>query len=530
MAKIGSRQLRRVALVAVVIGCVSWLGQDRAFADGDGEGADLKTALTRVAKPWKQPHRLRLSHGGLELSAAAQGGDQWDLTLSEAGGVDRPGLVLSQLGSDEPVLALNYDSATSKYKPCTDCGLKRVAVSAASKESDLDDVDWTVNLEGGEGRQLSITGDQDSIVYDASFGTEVAVPQVKGLSALYAIDAKRKGDASNLLPSSIRQGAGLRYTSQAGDAKVVVHQSEEGAGADVEAVLSGSLEGQIGNPTYVLRASKEKGQPAEYLGKVKLAGPKGVNAGLQLEVSDNKPSLSGYTELEYGRQITKGLEVSADTKIVATPTSEERLKLQPIGLTAKADLAAFLPSLLTTGSGVDVRALYKLGAERPSVDITTKLGSKTLPVQLQAEGQVDSDGKTYGSVRVQAAGPQGVTGRYEAVSNEKDGFRQAAQLSYPLPTKGVDATLYGRVTQREKDHDGKPRLQLGLSYDLDTSIAGKALGISGDSALYDAGDSLIDADGFSVKNLRVERARNSAKVVRDRVAKSDGPGYLWLRK
>lgn len=523
--------MQRRAALAALAGLVCWKVQDRAFLT---EESDLKDALTKVVKPWKQPHRLHLSSGGLHLTGVAQGADQYDLALSEGAGDFQPAILLSKLGGNTTWLGFQYDSDRSKYQLPRIQGLKHVSVNGAGT-SDLSTYDWTVQLDGAE-QHLTVTGNEDNIAYDASLGAEVPVPRAKGLSALYAVDVKHEGGSEGFAPSSIRHGAGLRYTTPVGDAKVILHQTDprkSSTGVDLEATLSGKLEG-TGSPKYVLRAQKDFDEPAAYTGRVLLTGPQGVSGGLQLQLEDTTPSLAGYAEVERSAKVGQGLEVSAKTRVVATPLEKEnKVALQPLAVHAKADLATFLPSVVNPGSSLDVAASYKLGAERATVAGKLELSSsKIVPLAVKAEGLIDDKGKAFGSVRVAADGPQVIGGRYgyEAVYSEEKGLRQVGEVSFPLPSKQISATAYGRVTKSEKDHDGKPRLQLGLQYDFDASVAGQSVSVGGNSGLYDAGSTLIRSDGLLETNLRLERARKTAELVRKRVGWESGPGHQWLRK
>merc|ERR1711957_994876 len=178
----------------------------------------------------------------------------------------------------------------------------------------------------------------------------------KDFSVLYAGDLKRRVGSDNLLPSWNRHGAGVRYKMDNGDVKVSLQQGDPDVEGPLayEAVYNGQSNTLRGSPQYRLRAQRAGGVPA-YDANVKVSGPKGINGGLDLSFNDGEPSLSGYTEFGTKRTIAKGLDVSADAKVTATPTNNElaeMLSVEPINLRASANLETLLPSIAASGSEV----------------------------------------------------------------------------------------------------------------------------------------------------------------------------------
>lgn len=203
--------------------------------------------------------------------------------------------------------------------------------------------------------------------------------------------------------------------------------------------------------------------------------------------------------------------------------------MHPLGLGASVDLGKMLPSVVDKGSSLNVRTRYKLGSARPAVDVSTKLSSAQLgALQLEAKVSMDDQGKTSSSMRIGGAA-SGVAAHYEVVSGNGD-LRQVAEVLYPAALERGGARAYGRVTQSKKDFGGKPRLQLGLHYDLDVGAMGKQFRLLGASAAYDAGSVLIEENGKPWVDTRLKQAQNTAATLRKRIEGSDGLGHQWLRK
>jgi len=86
--------------------------------------------------------------------------------------------------------------------------------------------------------------------------------------------------------------------------------------------------------------------------------------------------------------------------------------------------------------------------------------------------------------------------------------------------------FYGRVTQSDMDHEGKPRVQVGMMYDFNS----KGAKVSGSSHFFDSGDALVDDDGKPWPNSVYNKAKNTAEVLRSRVQSGAAEGHQWLRK
>jgi len=515
-----SRSLRIVVLGGVAT-LVAWKS-NQAFTK-----KEVQDEVSKVVKPWNQPHNLRVSNAGYEVSSISQGGDQWQVALAEAGGDDKPGAFLRNLDGDL-VYGFEYDSDKSRFG-IPKSKVKRVAFSTASKG---DNLDWTLHLDGDGPNHFSATGDSGSVLYDASVGVEVPVPGTKGVSARYALDAKRRAGAENVLPNWLRHSAGLRYASPLGNLKVNLQQADPAA-ADgklgYEAVLEGDISGpQVrGSPHYTLRASQEAGVAA-YGGNLKLTGPTGFTGSLDVQQSGGQTSLSGQGQYAGKRTVAKGIEVGLDAKVSATP--EDLLQLQPVGVTASADLAQLVPSVADKGSSLDLRARYKLGAERPAISAVAKLKNQRLAaMELEAQADVDEEGTVSTSGKVSVSGrSQNVLASYKA-STAGGNSHHAAEVLYPAELKSGGARAYGRLYQHSDQFDGKPRLQLGLQYDTGLTVAGRQLRVQGESAGYDSGSQLLEG-GQAWDSARLKRARNSASTLQARIKSADGQGNQWLRK
>jgi len=507
---------------------IAWqMPSEQAFAKSDCD-------LGKVAQVWNKPHNVKVGHGGFELASISQGGDHWQVVLSEAGGSDKPGFALAkQNGNIE--YGIEYDSSHSKYGIPQEFGLRRAALVVANKDSAGDNAEWTLHLDGNGGNHFSATGDSSSIVYDASVGFETDIPGAKGVSARYALDAKRRAGAENILPSWFRHSAGLRYASAVGDLKVNLQQADPDdaqASLGYEAILDGDVPGasKYGAPHYTLKAAQEGGDSASYEAKVKLSGPKGLKGGLAMTSQNGKSTLSGHGEYEAKRAVASGIELGVDAKVTADSAADDKLSLQPIGLTANAELDKLVPGLADQGSSVGLRARYKLGAERPSLSATAKINNKRLAgLQLAAEGDIDTDGATSSKLRADL-NAQNVAAHLETSASSSGVTRQSAQVLYPADLKHGSARGFGRLYQSSDEHDGKPRVQLGLQYDVDVSVAGKDLHVEGESAAFDTGDVLLGSDGKAWHSERLGRARKSASTLRKRVEGSTGEGNQWLRK
>lgn len=524
---------RRSTLSALIVAC-SLLAllqhlspQGLSFADGD-----VKGELAKVGQFWRMPHKVTASHGGFDLTSVSQGGEQLHLSLAEAGGCNKPAVFLSRLDGGKLAFGMDYDSTNSRFQLPKELRGKSVRFSAASQESDAEDVDWALDVQGCKGCHVTATGSKDSVMYDASLGLEADVGH--RVTARYALDAKRRANAQGALPNFLRSSAGLRMASSAGDLALNVYQpnpDKSGAQVEYEAILAGDLQraglkGVPGSPSYIISAAQEGEGPVRYDAKLKMSGPKGLTGGLQAGLRDGKSSFSGYADFQSQRSVAKGLTLGVDAKVTATPSEVD---LQPVGVSASADVASLLPSLGLDGT-VDLRARYKLGAEKAALSAATSLRSAKLAnMKLDAEAAVDDAGSTSGKLRVSGSA-NGLAARYEGVAEPGRAMRHLGEVVYPISIKSGVANAFGRITQSEQDHAGKPRLQLGVQYDASVNAAGQKLQVRGEGAAYDMGSQLIGLDGKPWENSRLKRARQTAATFRKRIEGSTGEGQQWLRR
>mmetsp|Transcript_88100 Transcript_88100/g.233910 ORF Transcript_88100/g.233910 Transcript_88100/m.233910 type:complete len:543 (-) Transcript_88100:311-1939(-) len=542
MARRPARGVLVLALAAISL--LAWHGGNIALvevAEAEKSPLDqLAEEAGRVVRFWEQPHNVHLSHGGFGVRSVSQGRDQWQLSVSENGDVEKPGAFLSQEGGKGVAYGFEYDSAKSRYSVAEAAGLKlkRVAVSAVSNgDGDAADVDWALHVEGDKGRHFSATSDGGSVVYDGSFGLEA--PVAEGLAVRYAIDAKRRASADGPLPSWYRHGAGLSYASPVGNATVHVHQPNpdlSDAPLEYEARLKGEVAAANikGSPTYELRAARDGEGENSYTALLKLKGPEGLTGGLTAAVRGGKPAVSAYGEYAAKRRVASGIEVGGDAKVSISPPGQEggdqALELHPVGLTASADLGKLAPAILDSGSKVDLRARYKLGADMPALSASAKIKAPKLSaLELAAEASVDDEGQSSGKLKVSGSA-RGVSAQYEATASPGREARHAAQVLVPAELKGGSARAFGRVYQSEADNGGRPRLQLGVQYDFKTDVAGRAVRVNGDSALYDSGNTLLGDDGVAWHDARLKRGRNSAKTLRARIEGPHAQSHKWLHQ
>lgn len=494
--------------------------------------------VARVGRFWEQPHRFGATHGGFRLSSISQGKDQWQLSISEEGALDRPGAFVSQENGGTVAYGLEYDSTKSNYSLADMKGLKlkRVAFSAASKSWNGSNLDWALHVEGDKGRQFSATGDKDHAIYDGSFGVEV--PVATGVALRYAFDAKRRAGTEGVLPAWFRHSAGVKYISELANATLLLHQPNpdlEKGPFEYQAVLEGDIRSPKvrGSPSYTLQAAREGGALPSYDAKVKMQGPEGLTGGLMAGLRGGKPVVSAFGEYATKRTVAKGIQVGGDAKVVLSPKTQEGstevVEIHPVGLSASADLAQLVPSLADTGSSLDLRTRYKLGAKRPAVSASATLGSKQLAaLRLAAEASMDDIGASSGKLKLSGS-VRGVAGAYEAVATAgQHGLRQVAQVVWPAELKRGRARTYGRLLHNGAFKDSKPRLQLGVQYDFDTNVAGREVRVQGESAAYDSGGQLLGEDNAGWHDTRLHRARLHAATLRRRIEGGGSESHKWL--
>lgn len=520
-----ARGLAVGALAAVAVR--SALKHPSTAAVGAEEGSKGATAQDVIGYPLGLRHQLSVDSpcGKFRVEGVSQGKDQWAVALGEKlGGGVSPVAVAQKLGGEPATYAVTYDSGATNFKPPLAPGVEGVRFSATGAEGDEPSAaDWSLRVSGKNGNHLSATVDDGELVYEGAFTHEQ--PVADGLSAMYAVDLKRRAASGSLAPGWFRHGLGLRYSSDLGDFKVNVHQpSPDGPEGDVEleAIYSGDLAGKPGSPTYSLAASRAAGESNSYEGSVKVKGPEGVTGGLSVGVKDGAAKVSGWTDLSAHRDVADGVGLSASTRVVASPDGAE---LRPINLKATADLASLVPDLMAAGSRVSADARYKLGEDRPALSASAVLNPRPVgPLSLGAEGRVTDSGDVSGKVSASAS-VGAVDATYTASKVAGKQVHHVGQAVYTPDASGAPR-LYGRVTQSEKDHDGKPRLQLGMMYDFNA----KGVQFAGSSHAFDSGDVLVDEQGQPWRNGVYNKAKNTAEVLRTRVRGDAAEGHQWLRK
>lgn len=121
----------------------------------------------------------------------------------------------------------------------------------------------------------------------------------------------------------------------------------------------------------------------------------------------------------------------------------------------------------------------------------------------------------------------GVDAFYTASKTGKN-TRHVGQALFPAARKSGQPSprAYARVTQNSRDHDGKPRVQVGMMYDFNAG----GTKFTGQSNLYDNGDQLVDEEGRPWPSVMYNQAKNAADVLRKRIGGNSAEGTQWLRK
>jgi len=517
------RPLRRIALAVVSLALVALWRQPGSVASVDAKDV--------LRYPVGLRHSVTADNGQFSVHGISQGEDQWALALSEKGGLAAPSpLAVVQKLKGATRYAVSYDTDKFSFKPRLAAGVEGIRFSATGSEGDkLESADWALRVRGQNGNHFSATTDNGELVYEGSYTHEE--PLAEGLSALYAVDMKRRAGSELPWggPNWIRHGVGLRYASELGEFKANVHQpSPDGPhdGLEFEAIYSGDLAGPPGSPAYALVAKRAMGESVAYEGRVRLQGPEGVSGGLSVGLRDGKSNVTGFADLSASRQVADGLTLSSSTRLVASPDGAE---LRPIDFRATADLAALAPGFMGAGSELSAAARYKLGDAKPQLSAGATLKPKPLgPLQLSASGRVTEDALT-GSIAA-AARVMDVDASYTASKSSK-GSRHVGQAVFPAEAATHKSgqplpRAYARVTQSPEDHDGKPRVQVGMKYDFNA----KGAQFTGQSNVYDSGDQLVDEAGRPFPSVMYNQAKNTADVLRKRIGGDSGEGTQWLRK
>jgi len=478
--------------------------------DGSQTAFDWRSQLTKVSTPY----RVQVGSKGFEIDAASISDDEWQMSVAEDSPKSgAPAFMVSKSGDKPLMYSVDYDSAKSRYKPAAGYGVKQIKFLAAKRDG-VNDSDWALHVEGTSGRRLSIAGGNGKVVYDSSFGAQMPIKKVPGLTARYAYDVKRRSGSKRVLPSWVRQSVGLQYVNKLGDFKLNLLQKDPDTrqkGVDVEAAYRGALK-MTGSPEYTLRAEQMGQSPTKCEGTLCVTGPYGTSGGVDITLMNGSSKLAGRGEFSGKRVVAKGVEVAANSKVVFTPVSqgnEQKIALDPISLKASADLAELLPDYAGMDSKLNVEAKYSIGSKRPSVSGSmevnpTKLGA----LKVLAEGTVDTTGRPSGSIRFDGDIASGMA--------NMTFLQKTKQAMIPAKLQNGKLVAKGRLAHTS---GGKPRLQLGLEYTYD---------MGGNSVKLQAGD-LPRAPDTPWVNPRAIMAKDDADKLRQRVESPEGLGQSWLR-
>eukprot|EP00434_Breviolum_minutum_P019749 symbB.v1.2.017425.t1/scaffold1359.1/size123592/10 len=516
-----------------VFAALALLGlQSRTFFGWTKE--DAQQQFEKNVKVWNSPHNIRIAGSKFAIDTVSQGALQWQVRATESTNTTPNALFVAREDGGNVVYGLNYDSAKSELKPPGD---NRILFSATGDE-EFNDVDWTLRLEGHDNEQprhFAITGNSDDVVYDGSFGWEKTLKN--GLGLLYAVDAKRRSGAEGFLPNWSQHSAGMKYRTKLGDAKVVLSQPDPESDKktlEYEASWKGKLQGisakGVGSkilttdPQYNLKLNNE-GFDAKIRAPAKLGTAFGAEGSVSM---DGDKDLSGFVEWNGKRELVKGLDFLIDTKATA---KEGNVSMAPIGLSVAADLGKLAPKLATSDSSLNVRSRYKLGSDRPSLSATAVLSPKKLPeVKAKGSATYDDSGSLSSSVKVTAAGLKGVDARYE-LSSGKKGLQQAAEVRSPRVEFQDGSYLRGTgKVYKGSEWGEKPRVQLGVQYEGNLRILDHDFKLGGESSGFDSGRNLLDEMGKPWKSPELNKAHNSAKVVRNYIKSEMGQGRRWISK
>jgi len=516
------RSLRGAAAAAGLVALLCVTVPGRGFSE------EAKDQMKKTAKVWKQPHAIRVAGSDFAVETISQGSPQWQVRATETNG--STALFAARENGGGVAYGINYDSAKSRWAPPEG----RVAFAATGNE-DSESLDWTLQVDGKTAapQRFAVSGDGKDIVYDATLAAER--PLRGGVSALVAVDAKRRADAEGLLPNWIKPSFGAKYSTSATDYKVAVYPDfeEENATFDWEASMKGHLEGWSTkkggkilstDPQYNVRLSQDG-----LVGKVRAPSKLGTAFGLDGAVdTDGKYDVQGYAEWKGKREVAKGITVDADMKAAAKKGSVD---LSPLGAGATVDLGAIAPKWATAGSTVGLRSRYKFGADRPALAAAATLSPAKVP-ELSATGvaTLDDDSHLSGALRVTATKLRGVDARYEMTADGSKA-RQAAEIRSPRVdfNDGSYLRLTGKAYKGE-DWGEKPRVQLGVQYEGKVDIMGRSLNLGGESAGFDSGRSLLDEMGRPWTSPELKKATNTANVVRRRIKTDYGEGRRWISK
>lgn len=370
-------------------------------------------------------------------------------------------------------------------------------------------------------------------MYDAAYNHTLALS--KEFEASVALEAKRRAGDHGVMPSWLRPSVGLQYTLPHKEKALITLTRQNpdlkraGFGVDYEASLSGKLGNFLvpGSPDYMLRARIADWKPS-YQATLIFDGDRLFKGHIDLGAQAGTASISGAGGVSMKRPWKHGLDFVSDINLVAVPTGtpgETKVNLQP-GLSAYVDAASFLPNVVEAGSKAGMTARYMPGSA-PMLSSFASLRFK--PIGPLTVGMITSrDGAGNFNGLLKATGrAAGASVHYEAMLSKGRPPQQFGEVIYPATAQGGTARFYGRLTQSPDDFGGKPRMQVGLQYDV--QLGGASL--SGEGPVYDAGKgaaSLIEADGKGWHNPRPGSARKVAAELRKRISSSEGSARPWL--
>jgi len=492
-----------------------------------------------------RPNHTRLTLGAFEIDALIQDAAHWKVGIAEKGQSAMPAVVASNTGGNDTEFSIQYDSTRSRLS--LPKGVKRLAVTGHGLDSDLENFDWTVDVDGEQGRHLSLTEQDGEIVYDASMGFEMAGP--RGSNVRYAIDAKRrkKGAKYDFKPDWVRQGVGVEMKSKAGAFKASVLQPDGRGHPEFNIQYRGKAEARPGQPETTLQATIADGKPV-LLGSVGVSSRQGLQGAIDFGLKDGAPTVVGRGDILLKREVAPGVTVAAGTGALAvavTPKDAnlQRAALKPVSLAAGVDLGKMLPDYAGSGSVLQVQTGYRVGARKPEgASVALRLSTKdnaAVSGELVAAADVDASGQLMGKVDVRATSGN-VNVRYQAESTGPNQFAEvlyrppktaresmldAARSAFgvQIPGEGLkQAAAFGRAIQRD---GGKPRLQLGVQYEL----GGDKNGVEGENLLYDTGGDMLQPGGASFEDPH-SFVRNRKHDLDSQISSpGDGLGKRWLQ-
>ncbi|CAJ1359769.1 unnamed protein product [Effrenium voratum] len=516
-----ARREKKVVLLCAVL-ALAFYSPSLGWSSAEDE------QLKKTLKVWKQPHNLRIAGKSFAVDTVSQGSQQWQVRATESGN-SSTALFAAREGGGQVTYGLNYDSTHSRYQPSR----AKLGFAAATDE-DGSNVDWTLRVAGkrSEPLHISMTGNGDDVLYEAAVGVER--PLRGNVLGRYGLDIKRRPGQS--WRPWLRHGLGLLYNSSVGEAKVNVFSTSEASNISSNewaASLKGRLEGWSAkrggkilsrDPQYLLRLS-----PNGLDALVRAPAKRGFAFGVNGHVSPKAEyDAEGYLEWDGKHEVINGLTLEVDTKASA---KKGTVTLHPLGLTAVADLEKLAPKLAGGDSKVALRMLYKLDGDHPSLQGLASVSPAQVP-QLRATGTAaySDNGETSGALRVTMEDLHGVDARYE-LATAKGSYRHASEVRLPRVEFGGGSYLRGTGKFYKGSEWGeKPRVQLGVQYEGKVNVNGRSLDLGGESAAFDSGRSLLDEMGRPWTSPEMRKARNSAQVLRRRIASDFGEAQRWMEK